>query len=339
MDERKSRFDNKALGENFMKIIITGAMGLIGSHTARMLEEDGHEVYKTDIVPGKDIFQLDLLDKEATSKYIMSVKPDVVYHFAANAAEGKAQFSPIDITQRNVGIFLNVLVPSINSGMKRFIFTSSIAVYGSIEIPFKESDPPIPQDIYGINKVACEQTLRVLAKVHDFEYVIARPHNVYGPNQNMSDPYRNVVTLFMNSLLHNKPYSIFGDGTMKRCFSYIDDVVKVLKEMAVKPVAGLTVNVGSEKTYTINELSDTIREVSGIDIKPKYLPDRPQEVHTAESDHSICKIVFGYEDTPFLEGIKKTWEWCKDQGPQKLEFTNIEIPSKKIPKTWNKDED
>ena len=320
-----------------MNILVTGAAGLIGSHVARMLEDEGYNVFKTDIVPGENIHQLDLLDKEATAEYIKSVDPEVVYHFAANAAEGKAQFSPIDITQRNIGIFLNVLVPSINAGMKRFIFTSSIAVYGSIEIPFKESDPPIPQDIYGINKVACEQMLRVLSKVHDFEYVLARPHNVYGPGQSMKDPYRNVVTLFMNSLLKGEPYSIFGDGSMKRCFSYIDDVAVVLKNMAEGPYHGLTVNLGSEKLYTINELSDAIRKVSGIDIEPNYLPDRPQEVHTAESDHSVCKIVFGYDDTPFEKGIKETWEWCKAQGPQEHEHTEIEIPSKKLPKTWKKD--
>jgi len=324
-----------------MRILVTGSSGLIGSHVVKKLIEEGNEVFgisrsNDNLHDQETRFNIDLLDKKATTDAVEKIKPEVVYHFAANAAEGKAQFSPIDITQRNIGIFLNVLVPSINNGMKRFIFTSSIAVYGSIEIPFKESDPPIPQDIYGINKMACEQTIRVLAKVHDFEFVIARPHNVYGPGQNMRDPYRNVVTLFMNSLLKNKPYSIFGDGTMKRCFSYIDDVAEVLKKMATAPVAGLTVNVGSEKVYTINELSDTIREVSGIDIEPNYLPDRPQEVHTAKSDHSICKIVFGYSDTEFLKGIKETWEWCKQQGPQEQEFTEVEIPSKKLPKTWKK---
>lgn len=318
-----------------MKILITGANGLIGSHVRKKLEDWGHEVFATNI-SGDNVHLLDLLYKEKTAEYIMKVKPEVVYHFAANAAEGKAQFSPIDITKRNTEIFLNVLVPAINSGMKRFIFTSSIAVYGSIELPFKESDPPIPQDIYGINKLACEQMLRVLSKVHDFEYVVARPHNVYGPKQNMKDPYRNVVTLFMNSLLKGEPYSIFGDGTMRRCFSYIDDVASVLAKMTDRDVAGLTVNVGSEKTYTINELSDAIRKVSGIDLAPKYLPDRPQEVHTAESDHSICKIVFGYHDTPFEQGLKETWEWCKKQGPQEHKFTDVEIPSKKVPSTWLK---
>jgi UDP-glucose 4-epimerase len=322
-----------------VRILVTGSSGLIGSHTARALVKQGHDVYgisrsNNNPVKGETRFNVDLRDKAKTEEIITKIRPKVVYHFAANAAEGKAQFSPIDITERNINIFLNTLVPAINAGMKRFIFTSSIAVYGSIEIPFKESDPPIPQDIYGINKLACERTLRVLSKVHEFEYVIARPHNVYGPGQNMTDPYRNVVTLFMNSLLKGEAYSIFGDGTMRRCFSYIDDVVDVLTQLKEGDINGLTVNVGSEKTHTINELSDMIKKVSGIDIEPKYLPDRPQEVHTAKSDHSLCRSLFGYKDTAFKKGISETWKWCKKQGPQEHKHTQIEIPSKKLPSTW-----
>lgn len=318
-----------------MKVLVTGANGLIGSHTLKQCKEAGMQVYGTDL-EGDGLHHLDLLDKEATAEFITDLKPDVIFHYAANAAEGKAQFSPIDITKRNIEIFLNVIVPAINSGMKRFIFTSSIAVYGSIQIPFKESDPPIPQDIYGINKLAIEQMIRVLSNVHGFEYVITRPHNVYGPGQNMKDPYRNVVTIFMNYLLKNQPYSIYGDGSMQRCFSYIDDVVDVLVKCATYPVHGLTVNIGSEKTYTINELSETIQRVSGVHVKPKYIPDRPQEVHTAKSDHSICKIVFGYHDTPLEKGIKESWEWVKAQGPVEPEFTEVEIQSDKLPENWKK---
>lgn len=318
------------------RILITGAKGLIGSHVYDSCYADGHDVHGTDIVPGDGIFPLDLLDREATDAYIKKVKPEIVYHFAANAAEGKAQFSPIDITKRNLEIFLNVLVPAINNGMKRFVFTSSIAVYGSIEIPFKESDPPIPQDIYGISKIACEQSLRVLANVHEFEYVILRPHNVYGPRQNMKDPYRNVVTIFMNALLKDEPYYIYGDGTMKRCFSYIDDVVDVIYRSGLEDVAGLTINVGSDKLYSINKLSKTIQRVADKDIVPVYLPDRPQEVHTAKSDHTMCKRLFGYKDTPLEEGIRQTWNWAESQGYQEPIFDEVEIESVKLPKNWRK---
>jgi len=318
-----------------MKILVTGASGLIGSHTLNKCKSMGHEVFGTDIV-GDDVDLLDLLDKDATSDYISHVKPDVIYHYAANAAEGKAQFSPIDITKRNIEIFLNVLVPAINNNFKRLVFTSSVAVYGAMQIPFRESDPPIPQDIYGINKLAIEQMIRVLSSVHGFEYVVTRPHNVYGPNQNMKDPYRNVVTIFMNHLLNNQPYSIYGDGSMERCFSYVDDVVDVLYKCGIDNVNGITVNVGSEKLYTINELSEAIQNVSGVSVKPKYIGDRPHEVHTAKSDHAVCHKLFGYKDTPLLEGLKKTWDWCKEQGPQKPEFTEIEIESNKLPENWKK---
>jgi UDP-glucose 4-epimerase len=318
-----------------VRVLITGSSGFLGSHVAKTFAFNKHKICGLDRNPGKWTSHLvDLLDKEKTAKIIEELKPDIVYHFAANAAEGKSIFSPIDITERNIGIFMNTIVPCIRSGMRRFIFSSSVAVYGDLALPFRESDPPIPQDIYGVNKMAIEQSLRILGKVHDFEYVIARLHNVYGPHQNMKDPYRNVVTIFMNNLLKEKAYYIYGDGSMRRCFSYIDDVNEVLYKCGVDDVHGLVVNIGSDKSYSIKELSDTIQEVSGVKIPPMYIPDRPQEVHIAKSDHTIALRVFGYKDTPFKEGIKKTWEWCKKQGPQELKKSPVEIDSHKIPKNW-----
>lgn len=651
------------------KALVFGAKGLIGSWTVEKLTQMGHEVVGTD----RD--SLDLIDKDKTAKFVEEVKPEVVFFYAANAAEGKSQFSPIDITQQNIGIFMNTIVPCINAGVKRFVYTSSVAVYGAIQLPFRESDSPSPQDIYGINKLACEGALRVLAKVHDFEFVIVRPHNCYddktevltdngfklfkdlnkddliatlnqevgnleyhgayawqkisykgdlynfkskshdlmvtpdhkllikktprgkwifetaseieksktsyssrlkcfsgwdgeirathtipelkdvlgrsmknghqngwekkipmrlwcqflgwyisegcrfktkmnyvisisqyklvnkenrqeiiklikqmgfipyivgdkevrifskqlykeldrlnigksfgknipkefknldtyflqhlfdslmkgdgdkdggryttnskqladdfcelclklgksttvsmdvncwrisitnkrtpqlgdnytkkihlkrvpyngfvydvtvpnhiiyvrrngkscwssncyGPRQNMTDPYRNVITLFMNSLMKGQPYSIYGDGSMKRCFSYVEDVVDVITRCGFEDVAGMTVNIGSSKSFTINELSDMVQEVSGIHIKPTYIPDRPQEVHIAESDHTLCKKVFKYKDTPLAVGLLKTWNWAKQQGPQELIYTGFEISSRKIPSNW-----
>lgn len=318
-----------------MRVLVTGSSGFIGSHTCRKFKDKGHKVFGLDRNLGKHTTHIvDLQDKKKTARIIEGLKPKLVYHYAANAAEGKSIFSPIDITQRNIGIFMNTIVPCIRAGMKRFVFASSVAVYGDLALPFRESDPPIPQDIYGVNKMAIEQSLRILGKVHDFEYVIARLHNVYGPSQNMKDPYRNVVTIFMNSLLKKQPYYIYGDGSMRRCFSYINDVTNTLYKCGIFEVAGLVVNIGSDESYSIKELSDTIQKVSGIKIPPKYIPDRPQEVHVAESDHTIALRLFGYRKTPFEKGIQKTWEWCKKQGPQELKKSPVEIDSKKIPENW-----
>lgn len=91
-----------------------------------------------------------------------------------------------------------------------------------------------------------------MSQVHGFEFVIVRPHNVFGPRQNMSVPYRNVVTLFMNQILKNEPYVIFGDGEMRRCFSYVEEVVRIIHRCGFEDVAGMTLNIGSNLSWSIN---------------------------------------------------------------------------------------
>ena len=320
------------------KILVTGGAGFIGSHLVDRLVKNKYEVLVLDDFSGGSIGNInkqakwenvDLKNSILTKSAIDKFKPEIVFHLAANAAENKAQFSPIDITSRNWNTFINTLVPFINNRGRRFIFTSSIAVYGALQTPFAESDRPEPEDLYGISKLACEQSLKIMSQVHGFEYVCARPHNVYGPRQNTSDPYRNVVTIWMNSKLKDKPYYIYGDGEQRRCFSYIDDVADALYKCGFKDVAGKTFNIGADKDYSLNELSDII---GGGKI---YLPKRPQEVKEAIADHKEAKKHLAYNDkTSLKEGIKKTWEWVKTHGYQEPQFTELEIVSEKVPRNW-----
>lgn len=326
------------------KVLVTGGAGFIGSHLVDRLIADNHVVsiiddlsggYKRNVNKKAKFYQCDLRDVEKTAKIIDKIKPQLVFHLAANAAENKAQFSPIDITSRNYNAFINTLVPSIRSGMKRIVVTSSIAVYGALQTPFRETDKPDPEDLYGLSKLMMEQTLKVLSRVHNFEYVITRPHNVYGPRQNMTDPYRNVVTIFMNSLMKKKTYYIYGDGEQRRCFSYIEDVVDALYKCGFDDVSGKVFNIGADKDYSLNQLSDSIQEVSGIYIKPTHIADRPQEVKIAISDHTQAKKYLGYDDkTYLLEGLRATWEYAQKLGPQEYEYTEIELPSPKLPNNW-----
>lgn len=336
------------------KVLITGGAGFIGSHLADRLISEGHLVcivddlsggFERNINPKAIFFKHDLRDRDLTDKKnIINIceefNPEVVYHLAANAAENKAQFSPIDITSRNYDAFIRTLTAAIKvlkKGFRRFIFTSSIAVYGALKPPFKETHRPKPEDLYGISKLAAEETLKIMSRVHGFEYVIVRPHNVYGPRQNMQDPYRNVVTIFMNALHHKQPYYIYGDGNQRRCFSYIDDIVDALYACAVENIHGKIFNVGADKDYSLNELSDVILKVSGSDIKPIYVPDRPQEVKIAIADHTRAKKYLHYEDrTSLMEGIKNTWEYAKSLGPQSLIFTKLELENDKVPTNWKK---
>ncbi|MCX6725925.1 MAG: NAD-dependent epimerase/dehydratase family protein [Candidatus Shapirobacteria bacterium] len=323
-----------------MKVLVTGQSGLIGSHLVDILLAYNHEVYGISRTnrnknPRCHNFCLDLRDTARAKKIIESVAPEVVFALAANAAEGKSFFSPIDITTNNIDVFFNTLVPSIRAGkLKRVIFSSSVAVYGSIKTPFKESDTPAPQDIYGVSKLTIENSLKIMSQVHGFEYVIIRPHNVFGPRQNMNDPYRNVVTLFMNHILIGEPYFIYGNGEMRRCFSYVKDVVDIIYRSGFEKVSGMTFNVGSDLDWSINQLSEVIQKISGHIVSPKYLPDRVQEVHNVISNHNLIRKIFGYKDTPLEKALKETWEWAKKQGPQKYIYTELELPNKLVPKNW-----
>lgn len=314
-----------------MKILITGGAGFILSHVADNLITQGNDVVIIDDLSGGVIenvnkqakfYKADCRDYPEMDRIMEIEKPVVIYGGACNAAENKSAFSPVDITSRSYDAFIKVLTAGIRHGMKKFVFTSSIAVYGTGQIPFKESDTPEPEDLYGITKLSAEQTLKVMARIHGFEYVIVRPHNVYGEGQNMTDPYRNVVTIFMNALLTGKPMPIYGDGEQVRQFSYIDGVVEQIME---RPQG--TWNIGSSKEYTVNQLASTIEKVAGFTTGRLYLPAR-DEVKRAVALHD-------YEtDENFEECIAKTWSWCKKMGPQKPIYTELEIQSDLIPKNW-----
>lgn len=327
------------------RVLVTGGAGFIGSHLVDRLVENKHEVFVIDDYSGGDSKyhddrvwysgSCDLRLGKTADSLIEKIRPEIIFHLAANAAENKAQFSPIDITSRNYSAFINTFTPAIKYGVKRFVFTSSIAVYGSIQTPFYEVDKPEPEDLYGISKLACEQSLKVMGNVHGIEYVIARPHNVYGPRQNMTDPYRNVVTIWMNAILKGAPYYIYGDGSMRRCFSYIDDVVDALYKCGFDDVAGRTFNIGADTHYSLLELSDTLQKVIGRPYKPVFLDKRPQEVAEAIADHTLAKELLSYKDkTRLLEGLSKTWEWVQEQGYQEPKYTDFEIHSEKIPMNW-----
>lgn len=286
-----------------MRVIITGHSGLVGSNLYKKLEKE-HELLGLSLENGYD-----LRDEKMVDKVIEDFEPDVVYHLAAFAAEARGQVSPVDMTQRNVGIFVNVLKSSINAGVKKFIYASSVAVYGEATVPYKEDGATIPKDVYGVNKLASEQILKIMAKVYGFEYVIVRPHNIYGPGQMMDDPYKNVVALFMRKLMEKQPYVLFGEGKMKRAFSYVDDVVDVLEQCM--SLSNITMNVGSDKAISIKELSDKLQTITGLSVPVEMKPARPQEISMFLADHSLQDSLVEYKETPLDEGLKKTWEWVK----------------------------
>jgi len=341
---------------NKQKILITGSAGFMGSHIYDYIFKhcgDRYEVYGVDDLSGgfirnvsqpKYFTKLDLRNREQISDYIDKLKPAIIFHFAADATEGRSQFTPFSALDRNLGAYMNILIPAIEHGLKKMVLISSMSVYGKQQTPFRESMTPTPEDIYGITKAAMEQATKVMSSVYGFKYLIFRPHNVYGPKQNLSDPYRNVIGIFINCLLQGKRFYIYGNGEQQRAFSYIDDVTSVIAKVIFdKKVENEIFNIGSDDVSTLNQLAETVLKGffdSAVpkNLRPQYLSDRPQEVKDAFCDHKKAKKLFEYKaGTRLRDGIKETINWAKSVGPQKFVYLDsLELKHKDIPKTWSK---
>jgi UDP-glucose 4-epimerase len=239
--------------------------------------------------------------------------------------------------------YLNLLIPAINARVRKIIITSSMSVYGSQKPPFSEEMDRKPDDIYGVSKAAMEKATEILSNVHGFKYVIIRPHNVYGPRQNLADPYRNVIAIFINCLLNGKNFYIYGDGNQKRAFSYIDDVTPyIIKAGFNKGAEGQIFNIGPTKEYTINQLAKVILKIFFSDgkippkLKPKYIPIRPVEVVNAWCTVDKAEKILGFKTTVSLEkGISRMVDWARTKKTIKFKYLDdLEIKNKYIPKTW-----
>lgn len=326
------------------RVIVTGGAGFIGSHLAEFLTKE-HQVFVLDDlsggfaknVPVGPFFELiDLKDKNKVNRLISEIHPDVVFHLAADATEGRSQFTPVLCTENNYNTTLNLLTACLKTKVKKFVFTSSMAVYGNQPVPYNEDMLPLPVDIYGIAKASAESAIKVLGHVHDIDWTIIRPHNVYGPRQNMSDPYRNVIAIFMNKFLKKEPIYIYGDGLQTRAFSYVTDLIPYIAQCGFNAGASEQIyNMGSDRYFTILELADLIEEISGISVKREFLLDRPLEVKEAYCVHHKVKHDLNFQDqTSLKEGLTHMWEWAVQHGSQKTKYISCELESENMPTTW-----
>ncbi|RMB63942.1 NAD-dependent epimerase/dehydratase family protein [Dokdonia sinensis] len=333
--------------------LVTGGAGFIGSHVARQLLKLNHQViilddlsggFKENIPEGCIFIQGSITDVDLVNAIFEKYNFDYVYHLAAYAAEGLSHFIRRFNYQNNLIGSVNLINASVNHNIKCFIFTSSIAVYGTQDLPLKESQKPQPEDPYGIAKYAVEMDLENAHKMFGLDYIIFRPHNVYGPGQNIGDKYRNVVGIFMNQILKGEPLTIFGDGEQTRAFTYIDDVAPYIagsfdllnKTDTSAPLSGREAifNIGSDSEITVKKLALEIGKAMQKEAQITHLDQREEVVH-AYSDHSHFNRVFNPKpSTSLAEGLAKTVAWVKKHGARESStFKNIEI-QKNLPKSW-----
>lgn len=324
--------------------LVTGGAGFIGSHVTDYLINMGHKVIVLDDLSGgftdnvntkAKFVKGSVNDMPLLTKLFTENNFDYVYHIAAYAAEGLSHFIRSFNYNNNLMGSINLINLSIKHEIKHFIFTSSIAVYGSNQLPMHEDLIPAPEDPYGISKSAVEFDLKSAHEMFGLNYTIFRPHNVYGERQNLGDPYRNVLGIFINNLKQGKPMTIFGDGKQSRAFSHINDVAPYIARCIDIPEAKNEIfNIGADKPYTVLELADIIADALGVEKNIKFLKARNEVVH-AYSTHQKAEDVFNIKDTTSLEdGVKQMVTWSKSHGIRKTEkFTNIEI-QKNLPPSW-----
>jgi UDP-glucose 4-epimerase len=327
--------------------LVTGAAGFMGAHVCRELLALGHTVvalddlsggYEDNLPEGVTFVKGSITDPELLEKLFNQYRFDYVYHLAAYAAEGLSHFiKRFNYTNNLIGS-VNLINESVKHKVKCFVFTSSIAVYGALKPPMRESDTPHPEDPYGIAKLAVEMDLKTTHEMFGLNYIIFRPHNVYGEYQNLGDKYRNVVGIFMNQLMQGKPLTVFGDGMQTRAFSYIGDVAPHVARCVDIPAAyNQIINVGADQDYTVKELAQAVMKAMGIEGDMRHVESR-NEVQHAYSDHTKAHSLFGGQTRFTLdEGLARMATWARTAGTRKSErFKAIEI-LEKLPPVWLED--
>lgn len=330
-----------------MKILITGVAGLLGSRLAKWILDNKSNItiigidnlsggYIENVDPRVKFYNADLSDDKI--KEIFKIEePEYVYHFAAYAAEGLSPFIRKYNYINNLVATANIINECIRYKVKRLVFTSTMAVYGHGDGNiFDENMLRNPIDPYGNAKSACERDIEIAGEQHELDWCIIRPHNVYGNNQNIWDKYRNVLGIWMYYHMNGKPITIFGDGSQKRAFSYIDDSLEPLwNSLIFESASKQIINLGGIKSYSINEAADILIQVMGGGEKI-YLEGR-HEVHIAVPtfQKSIDILNFSHK-TDLKEGLTQMWEWAKKQpNRDRFVWSDYEI-NDKIYSFWKK---
>lgn len=328
--------------------LVTGAAGFFGAHVVREVLKLGNvPVVALDDLSGGftenlpsnvEFVKGSITDTALLERLFQQYHFPYIYHLAAYAAEGLSHFiRRFNYTNNLIGS-VNLINEAVKAGTESFVFTSSIAVYGSIDLPMAEYKTPHPEDPYGISKLAVEMDLRSAHEMFGLNFVVFRPHNVYGEYQNLSDPYRNVIGIFIKQILEDSPMTIFGDGTQQRAFSYIGDIAPIIARAPFVDAARNEVfNVGADQPYAINDLAEHVAKAMDRSGHPtRYLPPRNEVLH-AFSDHSKARSVFGSgAQTPLDEGLARMARWARSAGVRPLQgFTDIEV-TKNMPPSWLK---
>jgi nucleoside-diphosphate-sugar epimerase len=312
----------------WMRYLVTGGAGFIGSNTVDELVRRGHDVVVLDDLSTGKAANLDqvrtkirlikdsITNLEAMREACRGV--DCVIHLAAQTSVPRSVKDPIETNLINVDGTLNVLVAARDAKVKRVVFACSCAVYGITSVlPIKESASLAPISPYGLSKQVGEAYGRVFQELYGLEFVSLRYFNVFGPRQDPGSPYSGVLSIFGAALLGGTQPTIYGDGEQSRDFVYVENVVEaILLAAEGKGAPGLALNIGTGNRYTLNQTLALLEKITGRPARGKYAAPREGDIRDSQADIGLAQEALGYRPRfGFEEGLKRTWEWfCAAQN-------------------------
>lgn len=309
------------------RVLVTGGAGFIGSNLVDGLLREGYEVrvldnfstgrreniehFKKDI----ELIEGDMRDQEITDQAVDGV--DMILHEAALPSVPRSIKAPVTSNDVNVGGTLKLLSSAQKAGVQRMIMASSSSIYGNtVELPKHEGMTPKPMSPYAVTKLTGEHYLRVYHELYGMETLAIRYFNVFGPRQDPTSQYSGVIAKFMTAAIEGTKYTVNGDGTQARDFTYIDNVVKGnLLALKASRLGGESVNVACGGKYSLLDLIDAINRAAGVDLPIEFGADRAGDVKYSMAAVEKAKELLGYEpDIDFYEGIKRTFGWYAENA-------------------------
>jgi UDP-glucose 4-epimerase len=289
-------------GPTDSRVLVTGGGGFIGStlvdalvdeNDVRVLD-DFSTGYREQVAEEATVFEGDVRDAALLEEAMAGV--DVVFHEAAVVRIPETVDDPLGSNEVNTTASLR-LFEAAREESARVVVASSAAIYGNPErVPVSEEDPLRPRSPYGIQKLAMDHYARVYHDLYDLETVALRYFNVYGPRAEAGS-YSDVVSVFQRQTAAGEPITIEGDGEQTRDFVHVDDVVQANLRAATTDAVGEAYNVGGGTATTVNELAETVRELTGGTSPIEHVEPRPGDIDRSVADVSKIRSKLGYEPT------------------------------------------
>lgn len=298
-----------------MNILVAGGAGFVGSHVVDSLLASGHQIAVIDdISTGNrnnlsgevELIEMDLRS-DALEAVFQRLRPQIVFHLAAQASVPRSMADPLEDARINVLGTINLLERSRSAGVRRVVYSSTGgALYGEPEqVPCTEEHPIRPLSPYGLSKYIGEKYVDLYGRLYGLEYVILRYANVYGPRQ---DPFgeAGVVAIFAQRMINGENVIVFGDGTQERDFVYVGDVARA-NLLALEMGNGCALNIGSGIGVSINSLFQRLCESTGYIRQPTYTEPRMGDVYKITLSCSLARCKLDWEPKfPLEEGIRLT---------------------------------